>query len=551
MARMGSNGRGRAGLVAGLLLTMTAPAAAAGATDGADAAPVPATGTAEPDSSTSPLPRVAATHHATEEPIDYVVPRSAAARVAAGGVRRWRGNSIRYYETLPEKWQWSLDRAIEHWNSSGANMKFVRVARESRAQLTIGYGSTGYADGLATIGPARNAFVHLSRSYRHRDAHDPWTRVWVGRLMAHELGHVVGFGHTSSTCSLMVAVLYSDRCDLLVQDRPGYYFRRWIDKALLTRFIDVYGGRSKRPRKVGLIAPLPPQLDNVIFSGGDAVDRPVSIEWTPPKRFPTGSRVEVTTWQDASCDRLDLFASDEVGPAAGSWVDPEPEQGAWCYGVRIVNRYGAARPAFVEKLQRWAPTPATPAVTYLAWDKTEQAHRFGWVKQKGTELAVIRNPDDPATCPASYGDGWADLVYPDSDGNYSVYAYEAQECLSFFAVNEFKTSTPVNLNVSVPAPTITPTVGPLVIGEWGEVRATVTLSDNSYGVGIEVLPVSCPDIVPDGLEWNDSWRVDADDYEFYPEAESGPNCALFTAIDYSFSGGLHGPVVMREFQTNG
>lgn len=82
----------------------------------------------------------------------------------------------------------------------------------------------------------------------------------------------------------------------------------------------------------------------------------------------------------------------------------------------------------------------------------------------------------------------------------------------------------------------------------------MTLSDDSYTVGVEVLPGSCPETAPDGLWYAHGWEAEPDAFEFYPEAQSGPNCALFTALDesyYFYSPPVHGPVVMREFQVSG
>lgn len=478
---------------------------------------------------------------------DVVVP----ARTAARGtpVRRWPGTTIRYYETIPAKWQWSLDRAITHWNQAGGNIRFVEVSTARRAQVVVRYGDTQGSDGLATVGPARNGFVHLSPTYKRIDALDATNRVWVGRLFAHELGHTLGFWHTSGGCSLMVAVFNLSTCPLLADADPGYYHRRWVDKPLLTRFIDTYGGRAKRPPELGLIAPLPPQLLDVTFGGGAADDRPVALSWRTPTGVPAGAKVEVLRWLGDSCAQPPRGLSPVVrlDPAVGSWTEPEPGEGRSCYQVRIVNRYGAARPGFSAPLERWAPIPDAPVLGEIVWDPDQQAYRLTWDAPDDVTLVVQRNELDPETCLTAYDEGAAQQLFPDAGGGYWLSARAARECLTFFAVSEWHASAPTTALVAVPAPTETPAVGQVEPGVDGYApTVTASLADDRYALRVEILAGPCPAAVPADLQWFDGWQFAPDRWELPPEA-SGLNCALFTAMDESVWFVLHGPVVMREF----
>ena len=58
---------------------------------------------------------------------------------------------------------------------------------------------------------------------------------------------MLGFGHTRGQCSLMYPVYDFGLCPPLPVDAPGYYNCRWIDRSLLSRFVDLYGGRAARP----------------------------------------------------------------------------------------------------------------------------------------------------------------------------------------------------------------------------------------------------------------------------------------------------------------
>ena len=292
-----------------------------------------------------------------------------AARSATGArIRKWPGRTIPYYESIPKKWDWSLDEAFAHWNDSGGKITFVEVPR-SKAKLIISYGDTGGSDGVGTLGFQARNYVYLSPAYKKADELDPETRVWVGRLFTHELGHVLGFDHTTGQCSLMYPIYDFGLCPPLPIDDPGYYNCRWIDKKLLKRLTQMYGGRPKRPPKLCLIEPLPPELRGVTFSGGNTESKPVKITWQPPGSVRDGTTVHVTVWRGTSCNAAPNNFERRYGvePKAGTWSDPAYGNGTWCYLVQIENRYGATRPPTGSALARYAPVPAAPSVGTPTW----------------------------------------------------------------------------------------------------------------------------------------------------------------------------------------
>ena len=90
----------------------------------------------------------------------------------AARIRKWPGRTIPYYESIPAKWDWSLDEAFAHWNGSGGKIKFVEVPRR-KAKLVISYGDTGGADGVGTLGYQYRNYVHLSPAYKKADELNP------------------------------------------------------------------------------------------------------------------------------------------------------------------------------------------------------------------------------------------------------------------------------------------------------------------------------------------------------------------------------------------
>ena len=277
-------------------------------------------------------------------PVRLAADTAGASSAARRAAYLWAGRRITYRETLPAKWSWSLSTAIAKWNGAGGEMRFVRAIRPAKAQLTISYGNIGDAAGLATVGRTRHAFVRLSTRYSSADSLDAHNRVEVMMIFAHELGHVLGFQHSRTPCSLMGPVLDVEGCDMIPSQSPGYYRCRTINAGLLARFVRIYGGRAKLPASLCQIDTIPAPLTNVDFTGGQG--SPVTISWGPPTAVPSGSRVRIRSWQSDECGPAPSWAGTMFAPVRdGVWQDPYIEEGSGCFSAQLVNRYGAGRSA--------------------------------------------------------------------------------------------------------------------------------------------------------------------------------------------------------------
>jgi len=316
-------------LVAGTLLLTGAPAAVA-----------------------DPVPQSASQPRAARPaPVD--LHGDASAHRSARSAGAWKLSTMYYYETIPSKWDWSLATAVAKWNGTGAKIKLVRTTDKRRARVFISYGNTGSAAGMATVGATPGAWVRLNTKYNSIDAVDPWRRVEVMALFAHEIGHVLGFGHTSAPCSLMRPVLDISACYMAPDSMPGYHKCRTIDPALVVTFVRAYGGSAKYPGTWCLIDPLPSQLSGVAFTGGTT--SAVEVRWTKPTYLPSGSRTEIRVWRGSTCGVVPAWAeSYAASPTALKWQDiAAGRDGSTCYRVNLVNRYGAGRTAVSRLLTGW------------------------------------------------------------------------------------------------------------------------------------------------------------------------------------------------------
>jgi len=450
-------------------------------------------------------------------------------------VRRWPGHTITYTESIPAKWDWSLQRALTAWNTAGGHLSFVPVKKGRRPQLVIGFGDTHGADGYASIGPAPHAFVHLSPGYR-KAPDTAGLKVWVGRLFTHELGHVVGFEHTAGTCSLMVAVFDTGACPLL-DDQPGYYACRWIDKPLLKRFVGAYGGKARQAAKSCLIDPLPDQLVGPQFTA--APGGPVTFRWSAPPSAPPRSKVHLEVWPGSTCagdPPRDVDVQLPLG--AGTWTDPSDGTGGpHCFRAQVVNQYGAGPAPVVTVLDRFQRPVAPPSVAAGAWNPDEGRWAFTASWSADTLLVAYISTADPASCPAVEAAGTFQMTFGHGSALF-VPALGPEECVVFVARSAAGVSSAaVPLHLQAPRPPA-PVVGTPVYDAGTDTWSVSVAPVAGLTPVAEVRAGACSSPAPANLTFPES-------PDFF-SASPGPSCVYVALADFTFAAWF-GPVVSRGF----
>jgi hypothetical protein len=364
-----------------------------------------------------------------------VVPAVAHAYVISG--TRWPNGYVPYHVDAPAL-RSAVDKAAARWNRTGAKVELVDVAA-AKARIRVRQLPAGKCSGVVGRAPVGYAATGTSYVYLQPRCGS----LELIPIAAHELGHVLGFGHDTTHCSVMTPV-EGDRPRSCggVAALPWEYDCKVLETTDVAGAVKLYGGTAKPvantfpwcPDK-----PTPPPATKataVAFPSGSLAT--TSIRWVDPSSsslkhvlvnrrastcatYPSVPGISPTSIRPFATPHRGTTVAYRVGKAgAQSALDSAAlDPGTWCYAVWTIGpdgRYTRSANASVRigKPPAAASSLALSASSALTGDVVPGATvpevSLHFTLPATPPILTVRIERAPGACPAVATDFTGELI---------------------------------------------------------------------------------------------------------------------------------------------
>ena len=224
-----------------------------------------------------------------------------------------------------------VKEAVRLWNASGVRIRFKAVAK-SQARLRIvaanrapGIGQLKYHGFTRVTARGRNAVGRIwVRTDFAEDSVGPWRRTLIVRVVAQELGHVIGLSHALRGCSVMRIVFRDDVPDGCTRPREPWRYRcRVLEPADLRLAAKLRGGRVGTSARAVCDSDRAPSIPANVQLRANTSEQTVEISWTNAQQL--GSTASyMLVWKRSTCPSTAEIAQVVLGikvAGVGVW-DP-------------------------------------------------------------------------------------------------------------------------------------------------------------------------------------------------------------------------------------
>ena len=192
------------------------------------------------------------------------------------------------YHNAARQHDWAVERAVEAWNESGADVALLPASRQEatvRISLLPGVHELAGETSLTKTegeqlrrGGARVLLPELTQEEAREQ------RFSVALIAAHELGHVLGLGHEDRGCAVMNSFIAEGapaECD---PPPPGYWRCRLLERDDVLGVVRLYGGTPRLRRSPFCPTEPPPPPPAAFAPDPDLRSGLVRLVWSNPDR---------------------------------------------------------------------------------------------------------------------------------------------------------------------------------------------------------------------------------------------------------------------------
>ncbi len=288
------------------------------------------------------------------------------------GGSRWSGRlaTITYFEATPKGYHESIALGAKVWNTSGIPVRFVRVTSRGRARIVITQDAGILPSrGIASIGFQSHNYIKLIGCQHGCD------RFFMGALVAHEMGHVLGLDHEQRRCSVMNGSELYGTCKPKRPKAPWLWRCRILQKDDLAGARALYGGYPRLSKhEFCEKQPAPPAITGLSAAPLTASPAsPAKLTWKNPSKLITGVVIlrKVGGCPKSLNDGVSFEAATNL-LSATDVADSPLAAGPICYRVWTTDQFGRMGPSKTVTMA-YPGAPAVPPATSIALTEVSNA----------------------------------------------------------------------------------------------------------------------------------------------------------------------------------
>ncbi len=288
------------------------------------------------------------------------------------GGSRWSGHPARitYFEATPKGYHTAIALGAKAWNTSGIPVRFVRVKSRRRARVVITQDAGILPSrGFASIGFQSHNYIKLTGCQHGCD------RFYMGALVAHEMGHVLGLDHEQRRCSVMNGSELYGTCKPKRPKAPWLWRCRILQKDDLAGAKALYGGRPHlNKHEFCEKQPKPPAVTGLSAAPLRASPAyPARLTWKNPSKLITGVVIlRKAGGCPTSVNDGESFEAAANLVSATDVTDTPLAAGPICYRVWTTDDFGRVGLSKTVTLA-YPGAPAVPPATSIALTEMSNA----------------------------------------------------------------------------------------------------------------------------------------------------------------------------------
>ncbi len=246
---------------------------------------------------------------------------------------KWKSRKILYNNTA-NSYRREVKQAAAAWNRSGTKARWVATSK-GRADVIVRIDKHLFTAGLATHN-GRKGTIDLQPGLTKLGGNKAVGRASARGVIAHEMGHIMGLDHPSTSCATMNASLWGN-CK---QPKKSWLYRcRTLYSDDIRGGVHLFGGKPRKPASEFCPLEKAPAAVSSL-TGTYREGEGVRLWWKLPRKRKPHSVSMYRGKRDDKCPRTSGKGGHQVYGSKTSAFDSITKAGTYCYVAVTAGKFG-------------------------------------------------------------------------------------------------------------------------------------------------------------------------------------------------------------------